>query len=421
MRISGVFGPTYRSMLNLPSRLCHAASRGHEPDFSERFGGVPFAGDTFDITYAPDVAEAIRSLHLAQTLAHTVYNIGRAETVTAADLLDAVRAAKPGFDATLQDGTQRHATAPTPASTTSASPPRPAGAPPTPSPPPSPTTSPGSTPARNSKRCHSPRPTSSFLRRQEPRSPYPSFPHFPPSSRTSPRHSREGRNPACPPGHPPPLSVMLSGAQHDTVGAQYGGGLEPREKGDEAADHGCPNASDEQQHGVAEGVHLRAKAAHLLAESVVAPVHLLCEVGQASVDLLVCAFEAAEAFYRIAGVNGWSSVSHTADCTTPSQADRSLLVPHAERTEPLTLSMLSRSRSTSATRTLPILARRVSRRREPRNPCHVECSAAQSKHLVGCPLALEGTRSSRASPSGASERWHPVGRTPPFTLAAPTW
>ena len=104
MRISGVFGPTYRSMLNLPSRLCHAASRGHEPDFSERFGGVPFAGDTFDITYAPDVAEAIRSLQLAPSLAHTVYNIGRAGIVTAADLLDAVRAARPGFDATLQEG-----------------------------------------------------------------------------------------------------------------------------------------------------------------------------------------------------------------------------------------------------------------------------------------------------------------------------
>lgn len=104
MRISGVFGPTYRSMLNLPSRLCHAVSRGHEPDFSERFGGIPFAGDTFDITYAPDVAAAIRSLQLAPSLAHTVYNIGRADTVTAADLLDAVRAARPGFDATLQEG-----------------------------------------------------------------------------------------------------------------------------------------------------------------------------------------------------------------------------------------------------------------------------------------------------------------------------
>ena len=104
MRISGVFGPTYRSMLNLPSRLCHAASRGGAPDFSERFGGVPFADDEFDLTYAPDVAEAIRSLQLAPSLAHRVYNIGRGATVPAADLVDAVRAVKPEFEAPLQPG-----------------------------------------------------------------------------------------------------------------------------------------------------------------------------------------------------------------------------------------------------------------------------------------------------------------------------
>lgn len=104
MRISGVFGPTYRSMLNLPSRLCHAASRGEAPDFSERFGGVPFADDEFDLTYAPDVAEAIRSLQLAPSLAHRVYNIGRGATVAAAELVEAVRAVKPGFEALLQPG-----------------------------------------------------------------------------------------------------------------------------------------------------------------------------------------------------------------------------------------------------------------------------------------------------------------------------
>ena len=104
MRISGVFGPTYRSMLNLPSRLCHAASRGEAPDFSERFGGVPFADDEFDLTYAPDVAEAIRSLQLAPSLAHRVYNIGRGATVTAAELVEAVRAVKPGFETDLQPG-----------------------------------------------------------------------------------------------------------------------------------------------------------------------------------------------------------------------------------------------------------------------------------------------------------------------------
>lgn len=104
MRISGVFGPTYRSMLNLPSRLCHAASRGGAPDFSERFGGVPFADDEFDLTYAPDVAEAIRSLQLAPSLAHRVYNIGRGATVAAAELVEAVRAVKPDFEAPLQPG-----------------------------------------------------------------------------------------------------------------------------------------------------------------------------------------------------------------------------------------------------------------------------------------------------------------------------
>ena len=104
MRISGVFGPTYRSMLNLPSRLCHAASQGGAPDFSERFGGVPFAEDTFDLTYAPDVAEAIRSLQLAPALAHRVYNVGRGETATAAELVEAVSAVKPEFEAPLQPG-----------------------------------------------------------------------------------------------------------------------------------------------------------------------------------------------------------------------------------------------------------------------------------------------------------------------------
>ncbi len=108
MRISGVFGPTYRSMLNLPSRLCHAASNGNPPDFSDQRGGVPFAGDTFDLTYAKDVGEAIRALHTAESLDHRVYNISRGETVTAQDLVDAVRKAKPGFDAALQPGASSH-------------------------------------------------------------------------------------------------------------------------------------------------------------------------------------------------------------------------------------------------------------------------------------------------------------------------
>ena len=104
MRISGVFGPTYRSMLNLPSRLCHAASKDSEADFSPQRGGVPFGEDTFDITYAKDVGEAIRSLRLADSLEHRIYNISRGATVTATELVDAVKNIKPGFQARLQEG-----------------------------------------------------------------------------------------------------------------------------------------------------------------------------------------------------------------------------------------------------------------------------------------------------------------------------
>ena len=104
MRISGVFGPTYRSMLNLPSRLCHGRLPGPRAGLLGALRRRSVRGDTFDITYAPDVADAIRSLQLAPSLAHTVYNIGRAGTVTAADLLDAVRAANPASTRTLQEG-----------------------------------------------------------------------------------------------------------------------------------------------------------------------------------------------------------------------------------------------------------------------------------------------------------------------------
>ena len=104
MRISGVFGPTYRSMLNLPSRLCHAAARGEAPDFSEQRGGVPFAEDTYDLTYAPDVAEADTRaadgvVAGAQGLQHLTRGV-----VTTSELLAAVQAASPGFDAELQPG-----------------------------------------------------------------------------------------------------------------------------------------------------------------------------------------------------------------------------------------------------------------------------------------------------------------------------
>jgi UDP-glucose 4-epimerase len=104
MRLSGVYGPMYASMRHLPSRLVHAAVRGIEPDFSPAFGGVPFAGDTGDLTYVKDIARGIAIVHNASTLEHRTYNIGSGRATSNAETLSAVQKLKPGFAPTLQDG-----------------------------------------------------------------------------------------------------------------------------------------------------------------------------------------------------------------------------------------------------------------------------------------------------------------------------
>ncbi len=104
MRISAVYGPLYRSMLNLPSRLCHAAAKGTPPDFSQERGGAPHIEDTHDLTYVKDVAEGIRLVHTAPTLRHNVYNIGSGRAVTTRDLLEAVRKVKPEVPLQVREG-----------------------------------------------------------------------------------------------------------------------------------------------------------------------------------------------------------------------------------------------------------------------------------------------------------------------------
>lgn len=105
MRISGVFGPTYRSMLNLPSRLCHAASKNLPPDFSAQRGGVPYSNDIFDLTYVKDVAAAVLALYKTDNLPHSVYNVSRGKAVEATELVDAVKKYKTTFNVELQEGT----------------------------------------------------------------------------------------------------------------------------------------------------------------------------------------------------------------------------------------------------------------------------------------------------------------------------
>jgi nucleoside-diphosphate-sugar epimerase len=67
-----------------------------------------------DLCYVRDCAAAIRTVHTAKRPAHRIYNVGAGQTVTPADLLEAVAKAVPG--AALPEEL-REATPPTPART----------------------------------------------------------------------------------------------------------------------------------------------------------------------------------------------------------------------------------------------------------------------------------------------------------------
>lgn len=93
LRIAVIYGPGYRTLLNVPSRLCHLAA-GHP----ERIAGMadPLEGepdDAWDICYVKDCARAIRLVQLAPDLSEHVYNIGSGEKTTLAQLLNAISAA----------------------------------------------------------------------------------------------------------------------------------------------------------------------------------------------------------------------------------------------------------------------------------------------------------------------------------------
>lgn len=104
MRLGHIYGPLYYSLVNLPSRLCHAAVQGRAPDYSDAPGGVPFAGDEGDFCYVRDCGKGIQLIAMAPELHHTVYNIGGGGAITNGDVAGAVAKAVPGFDAHLKPG-----------------------------------------------------------------------------------------------------------------------------------------------------------------------------------------------------------------------------------------------------------------------------------------------------------------------------
>ena len=101
MRIGGIWGPLYHSMMNLPSRLAHAAYNGTEPDYSR---GIPFAEDTGDVCYVKDCAEGIKLIVTKEKLEHRIYNISSGIAVTNQQLVDAALSVEPNAKLSLQPG-----------------------------------------------------------------------------------------------------------------------------------------------------------------------------------------------------------------------------------------------------------------------------------------------------------------------------
>ncbi len=102
LRPRGVYGPMYYSMVNLPSRLCHAAAKGTRPQYGP--GGPPFENDTNDFTYVTDCADALTLLHRAESLKHRVYNVGGGRAASVREIVDIVRKSAPRAEIETRPG-----------------------------------------------------------------------------------------------------------------------------------------------------------------------------------------------------------------------------------------------------------------------------------------------------------------------------
>ena len=103
-----VYGPMYYSMVNLPSRLCHAAVKGTLPDYGP--AGAPYAGDAGDFTNVKDCAEVVMLVHQAERLKYNTYNVGGGRAFEMHELADAVMAAAPEARIELKPGTNPNGT-----------------------------------------------------------------------------------------------------------------------------------------------------------------------------------------------------------------------------------------------------------------------------------------------------------------------
>lgn len=102
LRISGIWGPLYHSMSNLPSRVVHAAVSGSPLKPGMR--GPSYADDGGDMCYVKDCAEGIALLQLADGLAHRTYNVASGRPTRNGEFVEAVRELIPETTVSLPEG-----------------------------------------------------------------------------------------------------------------------------------------------------------------------------------------------------------------------------------------------------------------------------------------------------------------------------
>jgi UDP-glucose 4-epimerase len=103
-RLSGIYGPLYHTLMNLPSRMAHAAAKGVAADFAGARGGVPFAEDQSDFCYVKDAAQGLQLLQMADKLPNRIYNVAAGVARTNQDVADAVQKVVPNVEIKLQPG-----------------------------------------------------------------------------------------------------------------------------------------------------------------------------------------------------------------------------------------------------------------------------------------------------------------------------
>ena len=95
LRIGSIYGPHYYSMFNPMSRICSAALKGAEPDFTDRPNGTISEDDQGDWTHVADLARGIRLVHQSTALKHSIYNIGSGYATSNKQIFEAIKRSIP--------------------------------------------------------------------------------------------------------------------------------------------------------------------------------------------------------------------------------------------------------------------------------------------------------------------------------------